>query len=202
MYLSITLCTGELLQNALFLCLTYFPESEEKLSSFAFLAPYMPREPESESESENGDFDDDDTEIHARLESSTDHTNMSTTSPRSPSTTSIGAAATTGKSTKSGKSSSSHHRQDILAAFVDMNPGMSFSAPEVRPLRKTKSAKEVRSNKSGGSALDLSPSRDPSFVERNDDEGKTQQVKLGHMAASKIQAAEEKTDGDKSGVEK
>jgi len=200
MYLSITLCTGELLQNALFLCLTYFPESEEKLSSFAFLAPYMPREPESESESESGDFDDD-SEIHAHLESSMDHTNMSATSPRSPSTASIGAGAT-GKSSKSAKSSSSHHRQDILAAFVDMNPGMSFSAPEVRPLRKTKSAKEARSNKSGGSALDLSPSRDPSFVERNDDEGMTQQVELGHMAASKMQAADEKTDGEKSGVEK
>ncbi len=159
----------------------------------------MPREPESESESENGDFDDD-TEIHTHLESSMDHTNVSATDPRSPSTASIGAGATE-KSSKSGKGSSSHHRQDILAAFVDMNPGMSFSAPEVRPLRKTKSAKEVRSNKSGGSALDLSPSRDPSFAERNDDEGKTQQVELGHMAASQMEAVEEKTDGDKSGVD-
>ena len=198
MYISITLCTGEFLQNALFLCLTYFPEYEEKLSSFAFLAPYMPREPESESESESGDFDDD-TEIHARLESSMDHTNMSATSPRSPSTASIGAAPT-GKSTKSGKSSSSHHRQDILAAFVDMNPGMSFSAPEVRPLRKTKSTKEMRSNKSGGNAADLSPSRDPSFVDKIDDEGMTQQVELGHMAAPK-QVAEEKTGGGQIGTE-
>jgi len=199
MYISITLCTGEFLQNALFLCLTYFPEYEEKLSSFAFLEPYMPREPESESESESGDFGDDDTEIHARLESSMDHTNMSAASPRSPSTASIGAAPT-GKSSKSGKSSSSHHRQDILAAFVDMNPGMSFSAPEVRPLRKTKSTKEMRSNKSGGNAADLSPSRDPSFVDKNNDEGMTQQVELGHMVASKP-AAEEKMGGNKNGTE-
>jgi hypothetical protein len=41
MYLSITLCTGELLENFLCLYLTYFPAMEEKLLKYAFLRPYL-----------------------------------------------------------------------------------------------------------------------------------------------------------------
>ena len=41
MYLAITLCTGELVENFLFLYLLYFPSQEEKLMRHAFLRPYL-----------------------------------------------------------------------------------------------------------------------------------------------------------------
>ena len=41
MYLSITLCTGELLENSLCLFLVYFPAMEERLLRFSCLRPYL-----------------------------------------------------------------------------------------------------------------------------------------------------------------
>lgn len=41
MYLAITLCTGELLENTLQMILIYFPSSEAYLNSFKGLEPYI-----------------------------------------------------------------------------------------------------------------------------------------------------------------
>lgn len=41
MYLAITLCTGELLENTLQMILIYFPSSETYLNSFKGLEPYI-----------------------------------------------------------------------------------------------------------------------------------------------------------------
>jgi len=168
MYLSITLCTGELLQNFLFLYRTYFPGLEEKLSSIKFLQPYMPREAESESDSESGDFEHDDEEedsdpARERQNPSVDLGNTVT----SPGGNRTSRADSTGGALKANRSAKSQQdQQAILAAFVDMNPGMSFSAPQVLPPRKNRSGKEVRTPRTPrarGNTLEASsPSRDPS----------------------------------------
>lgn len=52
MYLSITICTGEALENLLVLYLHYFPTMEEKIARSPFLARYLP--PHSEVDVESG----------------------------------------------------------------------------------------------------------------------------------------------------
>ena len=51
MYLSITICTGEALENLLVLYLHYFPNMEEKLARSPFLARYLPPHVELDVES-------------------------------------------------------------------------------------------------------------------------------------------------------
>lgn len=164
MYFAITLCTGELLQNFLFLCVTYFPDVEETLAAIKFLAPYMPREPEGESDDEDQDMGlekDSDVGTRPGLASSIDMGTQGGMGPqgRAESTSGMG-----GRSTK-GAGSQQDHRA-ILAAFVDMNPSMSFSAPEVLPPRKNKSTKETTRSPKGPQSR--AESRDPSRADKDE----------------------------------
>ena len=128
----------------------------------------MPREAESESDSENGDFEHDDEgdDAGAGQNPSVDLGNT-TPGNRTSRADSTGGALKANRSAKS-----QQDQQAILAAFVDLNPGMSFSAPQVLPPRKNRSGKEPRTPKTPrgrGNTLEASsPSRDPS---RADDDG-------------------------------
>lgn len=57
MYLSITLCTGELLENFLVLYLHYFPSQEEKLMRYSFLRPYLLSQPGAHPQDLHGEAD-------------------------------------------------------------------------------------------------------------------------------------------------
>lgn len=56
MYLSITLCTGELLENLLGLYLIYFPAMEPTLMKYDFLHPYLLKQPSAYRQAATEDF--------------------------------------------------------------------------------------------------------------------------------------------------
>ena len=159
MYLAITLCTGELLQNFLFLLLTYFRFLEDTLDKFPALHPYMPRrEPddvdEEDTEGASGDADGDEDgdkdsadksgTLGQRQNSTRRSTNVRTTSHTMDTAGALSATGTSGNS------------QDtmFLSDHVDMNPSMSFCTPDSRPFlpSKNKRGSGVFGGASSGSA--------------------------------------------------
>lgn len=163
MYLCITLCTGELLQNALFLVLTYFPEQEENLRKYPRLIPYLPQElPEGEealSEREGSLASECLSEGSATLgvtsglgrsESTAGGTDtlIGVGIPSAVTMGSGGTGLTAGTSSKKVKGSA-HDQESVLEAFANMGT-MSFSGPSeqkppARPkLTKTMSARMQR----------------------------------------------------------
>mmetsp|Transcript_51708 Transcript_51708/g.102129 ORF Transcript_51708/g.102129 Transcript_51708/m.102129 type:complete len:399 (+) Transcript_51708:1-1197(+) len=133
MYVAITICTGEFLENTLYLLLTYFPDLEEPLKRYPVLAPYMPVII-GPDEDYPGDTKDDNS-IAGDSMFAPGGGNRSRSGSQARST--VGRNDSTGGSFK--VKDSRHDQGSVLEAFADMNPALSFSDPADRPPKILKS---------------------------------------------------------------
>jgi hypothetical protein len=146
MYLSITLCTGELLENFLCLYLTYFPAMEEKLLKYPYLVPFMPGQHNEEGGDDEENGDEPQADGRSRAGSHFSGVNVP-----------VGRSESTNATSNSAKmKSSKHDPSSVFEAFVDIGTRMSFSAPNKKP-------KSTKMSRAGGS--EKGGSRAPSVVD-------------------------------------
>jgi hypothetical protein len=150
MYLSITLCTGELLENFLCLYITYFPVMEERLLKYPYLVPFMPGK-HADEEDEDDEDGEGEAQADGRSRAGSHFSGVNGPVGRSESTNATG---TSGK-----VKGSKHDMGSVFEAFVDIGTRMSFSAPN-KPSARSKSSKMSRA---GGS--EKGGSRAPSMAE-------------------------------------
>jgi len=112
MYLSITLCTGELFENLIVLYLYYFPDMEEKLSQYTLLAPYMPHRETVQTDEESGEKLIIDTGL------------VSGVSPRGGDSPHVGFAASSAsrRASRASANRSLHDLNVLLGDQADLNP--------------------------------------------------------------------------------